>query len=130
MRVGGVHVFFEFRIALRIPGEVLRRRHPLGFAADGEPLQAHAVETEVELVRLAHADDVVVLLPPQQHLDRVLGVERKVIANQRAALRTERQVVADAFVLHQRFGDLEGVDHRLQRGSPTASRLSVRAADR
>ena len=78
MRVGGVHVFLEFGIALRVPGEVLRGRHPLRFAADGEPLQAHAVETDVELVPLAHADDVVVLLPPQQDLDRVLGVERKV----------------------------------------------------
>ena len=47
---------------------------------------------------LAHADDVVVLLPSQQDFDRVLGVERKVIANQRTASRAERQIVAEAFV--------------------------------
>ena len=116
MRVGGVHVLFELRIALRVAREVLRRRHPLRFAADGEPLQAHAVETEVELVPLAHADDVVVLLAAQQDFDRVLGVERKVIANERAALRAERQVVADPLVLHQRLGDLERVDTGWQRG--------------
>ena len=74
--------------------------------------EQRAVETEIELMPLAHADDVVVLLAPQQDLDRVFGVERKVIANQRAAPRAERQVVAEALVLHQRLGDLEGVDHR------------------
>ena len=111
-----MHVFFEFGIALRIPGEVFRGRHPLGLAAHGEPLQPHAVETEVELVRLAHADDVVVLLPSQQDLDGVLRVERKVISNQRAALRAERQIVAQALVLHERFGNLERIDDRYARG--------------
>ena len=85
IRVGGVHVVFPLGIALRVAGEILRGGHPLRFAAHRELLQADAVETDVELVRLAHADDVVVLLASQQDLDRVLRVERKVIPDQRAA---------------------------------------------
>ena len=61
---------------------------------------------------------------------RVLAVERKVIADERAAARTKRQVVAHLLVLHERLGDLERLEDRSQCGSPTARRLIVRAADR
>ena len=40
----------------------------------------------------------------------------KVLANERAALRSERQVVAHVLVLNQRLGNLEGLDHRMQSG--------------
>ena len=80
-----------------------RAGHALRFAAHREPLETHAVQPDVDLVRLAHADDVVVLLAPEQNLDGVLGIQREVVANQRAALRSERQVVAHLIVLHQRL---------------------------
>ena len=47
---------------MKLSGAVI----PFAFAADGEALQAHAIEANVDLVRLAHADHVVVLLAPQQ----------------------------------------------------------------
>ena len=106
-----MHVLFEFGVALGVAGEVLGGRHPLRFAADGEPLQENAVEAHIELMPLSHANDVVVLLPSQQDLDGVVPVDRKVIADERAAPRAERQLVAEPLVLHQRLGDLEGVDH-------------------
>ena len=48
MRVGRVHVLFEFGIALRIAGEVFRVRHPFCFAAHGEPLQQLAVQPDAD----------------------------------------------------------------------------------
>ena len=112
--IRGVHVHLELRITLRIAGKILGRRHALRFAADCESLQQHAVQPKLELMGLAQSDDVVVLLPAQQNLDRVLRVEREMIANQGAALRSKRQVVAHTLVLHERFRNLERVDHRLE----------------
>ena len=66
-------------------------------------------------MRLAHADDVVVLLPPQEDFDRVLRVEREEVPDQRAALRAERLILAEPFVLHERLGNLERVDDRIER---------------
>ena len=63
--VGFVHVLLELRIALRIAHKRQGHRHALGFAANGESLKPHAVEPNVELVRLAHAHDVGVQLAPQ-----------------------------------------------------------------
>ena len=48
-------------------------------------------------------------------LMRVLAVERKVIANRRAAARPERQRLARPIVLDQRRGNLERVDDRIDR---------------
>jgi hypothetical protein len=84
--VGGVHVHLPLRIALRVAGEALRRGAAAALAADGELPHACTVDAHVDLVRLAQADDVEIQLPPQDDLDRVLAVARKVMADRRAAL--------------------------------------------
>ncbi|MEZ5420500.1 MAG: hypothetical protein R2708_24595 [Vicinamibacterales bacterium] len=63
--VGRVHVQLVGRLAhdLAVPGQ--RPRHPGGAAAHGEALHAHAVDADVERLRMAHPDDVVVDLPAQ-----------------------------------------------------------------
>ena len=108
--ISRLHVHFPFGIALILSDKTLCRRPALALATHIEPLEERAVQADFDLVRIAHADDVVVQLSSQQHLDGVLAIDGKVMANHRAALRPKGQIVARPFVLHQRFGDLIGVD--------------------
>src|SRR5262249_606449 len=105
-----LHVFFPRVIAgkprlaiTRITGS---RGPPLAFAANGEPLHQRTVETDVELLRPAHAHDVVLILPPQTNFDHVLAINRKVVANRHAAARSERQVFALKILLDDMQRDL------------------------
>ena len=86
----------------RVWGAVL----PVILAADGERLDANAVDTDVELLLAVEAGDVVVDLPAEANLDQVLGVHRKVMANREAAARPERQVFAELTVLQRQVGDV------------------------
>ena len=60
-RIGSVHVDLELRTALRVAGETLGVGIALRFAPHREALDADAIQSNVELMRLANADDVVVL---------------------------------------------------------------------
>ena len=115
-RIRRVHVHFPRGIALRVPREALGRGHARAFAAHGEPLDEHAIEAHVNLVRFSHTHQIQIQLPLQHHLDAVLAVERKEIANRGAAARPEWQRLARPIVLDQRRGNLERVDDRIDRG--------------
>ncbi len=75
----GLHVGFPFRIAgkpgLAVAGVACRSRSALGVAAHSEPFQKRAIETDIELLRPAHAHDVVLVLPAEANLDQVLAVD-------------------------------------------------------
>ena len=57
-RIGRVHVGLEFGRSLRVAGESLRHGRALGLAAHCEALDADSVQPNIDLMRLAHADDV------------------------------------------------------------------------
>ena len=116
--IGGVHVDFPFRIALCVAGKALRRRQSFPAAADREPLDQRAVQADVDLVRLAHADQVQIELAPEQHLDAVLAIQRELIGDRDATARPEGKIVARPIVLHQRGGNLERVFYRADRTIP------------
>ena len=76
----------------------MRRRAVLG-AADGEARQSRTIQTNVHLVPVAEADDVVVDVRLQLHANRVFAVDRKLVRNRDTAARSERQLLAHAAVL-------------------------------
>ena len=112
--ISRLHVHFPFGIALILSDKTFRRRPALAlaFATNLETLEERTVQSDFNLVRITHADDVVVQLSSQQHLYRILSVNGKVMTNHRAALRSEGQIVARPLVLHQRFGNLVRVGER------------------
>ena len=90
------------------------------------PSSAH-----VELLRPAHAHQVVLILPPQPDLDQVLAVDREVVVNGDAAARSERQIFALPIVLHDVQRNFERRRApELAGGRPVASRVTCRATDR
>ena len=103
-RVRGVHVELPLGVAddLAVPRQ--RSGSAFGLATHGEPFDAHAVDPQIEVLAVAHPDDVVVDLTPQPHFEGVLAVEREVVAYRQAAARSERQVFVDAHVLLQQRG--------------------------
>ena len=117
-----LHVLFPLGIAgkarFAVAGVAGRGGPALGSAADREPLQQLAVEPDVELLRPAHAHDVVLILPAETDFDEVLAVDRKVVANGDAAARSERQIFALPIVLHDVQRNLEGLERR-NRGRKT-----------
>ena len=114
--ISRLHVHFPFGIALILSDKTLCRRPALGLTTHIEPLEKLAIQADFDLVWIPHADDVVVQLSSQQHLDAVLGIDGKVMANHRAALRPKGEILARPVVLHQRFGDLIRVDDRRHGG--------------
>ena len=114
-RIGRMHVDLEFGRALRVAGEILGHGRALGFATHREAFDADSVQPDIDLVRLTHAHDVVVELPPEQNFDRVIAVQRKVVMDERAALRSKRQVVAHMIVLHEEAGVSVSIDRRVER---------------
>ena len=110
--VGGQHVVLPFRVAGRVAREILRRGHAFAFAADGEPFQQRAIEPDVDLMRLAHTDEVVVELPLELELDEIFAVHGELIIDGNAAARAERQILAHPLVLHEVALDLEDIDDR------------------
>ncbi len=115
-RVRGMHVDFPARVALRVAREALGCRQPLAVAADGESLEQRAIESQVDLVRLAHANQVEIKLPLQDDLDRVVAVEREVIPDGGAAARPEGLALVRAVVLYPRSRYLERVNDGVERG--------------
>ena len=116
---GQLHVGFPFGRAgeagFAVAG-VARRRGPAGCrAADHEPLDQFPVEPHVELLRPAHAHQVVLILPAQPHLDRVVAVHRKLVTNRDAAARAEWQIFVLSILLHHVKRNLEGLEHRHRR---------------
>ena len=107
-------------VQIRLPGRVARlgdrerdRRGPAaGLAADREPLDQRAVDPDVELMRRAHAEDVVLPVRPQLDLDEVLAVDREVIRDGHAAPRAEWQILTLAVVLPQEQRHVEGLEAR------------------
>jgi hypothetical protein len=110
--ISRLHVHLPLGISLILSDEALGSRSSLGLAADGEPLEQRAVQSKLNLVRIAHPDDVVVQLSAQQHFYRVLAIDGKVMANDGAALRPERKIVSRAVVLYQCLGNLVRVHDR------------------
>ena len=97
------------------PAKLAAAGRPCGFAADREPLQQLAIETNVELLRPAHALEVILILALQANLDEVLAVDRKIVVNRDAAARSERQVFALPVVLHDVQRNFECFDRRARR---------------
>ena len=83
--------------------------------ADGDQVHALAVDADLDLVRRGQAADEADVGAPQLRLDRVLAVEGKRVANQRAAAGAERQAV-DVTGLRQVEPDAVGLVGRP--GSP------------
>ena len=111
-----LHVRFPFGIAgkagFAVAGVTGRGGPALSFPSDGEPFQQLAIEPDIELLRPAHAHDVVLILPPETNFDEVLGVDRKDMPNRDAAARSERQILALPIVLHHVQGNLECLEAR------------------
>src|SRR5262249_48031594 len=109
-----LHVFFPLGVAgksrLTIARVARGSGSPLCFTANGKPLHEGAVQADIELLRPAHAHDVVLILASQSHLDRVLAVDRKVVTNSRAAARPKREVFALAIFLQDVQRDFESLD--------------------
>src|SRR5437016_5386788 len=93
------------------------RRLGRGSTTYRQTLDSHAIEPDVQLLRRSHPEDVVVVGFLQTDLDAVLAVDRKVIANRETAARPEREVVADAIVLHHVERNLVRVGNRAGRGT-------------
>ena len=111
---GDLHVLFPAHVpgeaGLAGAGVAGRGRPALRSPPDHEALQQPAIEPHVELLRPAHAHDVVLVLPAELHPDDVFAVDREVVANCHAAARAERQILALAVVLHDVQRNLERLD--------------------
>ena len=116
---GQLHVGFPLGRAgearLAVAGVARRRRRARRLAADGESLDELAVEPDVELLRPAHAHQVVLILAAQPDRDQILAIDRKLVANRDAAARTERQVFILPIVLHDVQRNLEGLERGARR---------------
>src|SRR5712691_457155 len=91
--------------------EVRSRRHryanlevvvaDLALPTHHEQLDAAAIQTNIQLALLRHADDRRRVLPTlKTNLDDVLGVERKMMADGNATPGADREVAAFTFGLH------------------------------
>ncbi len=116
---GQLHVGFPLgragKARLAVAGVTGRGRCAGRLAADDEALQQLAVETDVELLRPAHAHQVVLILPAQADLDQILAIDREHVANGDAAARSERQIFILAIVLHDVQRNLERLERRARR---------------
>ena len=82
-------------------------------AADVEQLQPQAVEADIELLADVETLDGVVVEPPSEvDPQPVLAVGRKVVAHGGAAPRSEREILAEAALLHEKGRDLVGRNRR------------------
>ena len=117
---GHLHELFPARVAgearLAGAGVAGRRRSAFHVAPDHEASEQPAVEAHLELLRPAHAHDVVLVLPAEAHLQEVLAVDGEVVPHGEAAPRAERQVLALPLVLHDVQRNLERLDARRHRG--------------
>ena len=124
-------MYFSHRVVagkarLAVAGVAGRGGPALRAAADGEPLQQLAIEAHVELLRPAHALEVVLILPLQPHLDR--GTRRR--PESRGGSRCRRAI---------RAADLRSADRPASRaaesrtsrapGSPAAGRSRAASPD-
>src|SRR5437667_22232 len=112
-----LHVLFPFGIAGKAWLTVARvtggGRSAVVFASDGEAFQQLAIEADVELLRPAHALEVILILPLETNFDEVLAIDRKVVVNGETATRSERQIVALPVILHHVQWNLESLEPRI-----------------
>src|SRR6266567_7067129 len=99
--VGGMHVQLVIGIAhyFAIPGQWTE--DAFRFASNDEALDQLAVDTNLELLRRSHSDDVVIDLPPQAHFEFIFAIQREIVMHSETAARAERQFVAYSNVLFQ-----------------------------
>ena len=99
----GLHVLFPLRIAceprLSVAGVARSRGPSLRAAADGEAFEQFAIQPHIELLRPAHAFEVVLILALQPHLNEILAAYRKVVANRDPTPGAEWEVLALTIVL-------------------------------
>ena len=109
----------EVLLPLGVPGfgdrEGGGRGPARGLPADGEPFYQLAIDADVELMRSAHAADVILPVRLETDLDEILAVDRKVIAHRVAATGPEREILVLPDVLHQQQRDVEGFEPRHRR---------------
>ena len=119
---GELHVLFPLGIAgkprLTVTRVAERGRTSFGRASHGESLDQFAVETDVELLRPAHAFQVVLILTLQSDLDEVLTIDGEGVRDRDAATGSKRKVFALSILLDHVDGDLEGLDPRTRRRQP------------
>jgi len=101
-----------------VPGKADRGRHPRCLAAERELPDAGAVKTKIDLVCFVDPADIADVVGPQTDLNPILAVDRKVMANRRAAARAEREVFALLVVLEQVQRDIVGLDDGATGGWP------------
>ena len=116
---GKLHVFFPLGIAgktwLTIAGVTGRGGPALCTAPDREALQQLAIQANVELLRPAHALEVILILPLEANFDEVFAVNRKVVVNRDAAARSERQIFALPVILQHVQRNLKSFEPRTGR---------------
>ena len=79
---------------------------------------------------MTHPDDVVVDLPAEPNLERILAVEGEVVAHGEAAARAERHVVTETHVLFEQPGHPVGDGGRRLAEGGVADRLTADLARR
>ena len=128
--VGVMPVVLPFRVSVHAARIAPGGGPARALAPDGEQRQSRAVQADVNLVRLPEAHDVAERFAPQADLEDVLAVDRKVVTDHDAATRPERtsSLIWSSWAILRgtRYVSMTGPDG----GSPTARRLSLRAADR
>ena len=124
---------FPLRIArkpgLTVAGVACRRRSALGFAPHGEPFHERAIETDIELLRPAHAHDVVLHCLRRRTLISIAIDWEK---SWRTAMppRDPNGRSSPAGRPARRSAELHTSRVPLEAGRPTASRVTIRATDR
>ena len=108
-----LHIGFPFGIAgeagLAVAGVAGRRGPALRAASHGETLEELAIQPDIELLRPAHALEVILILALEANFDQVLAVHRKIVVNRHAAAGANRQVFAHAVFLQHMERNLEAV---------------------
>ena len=98
-----MHVQFVIGIAddFAVPGQWAT--DAFCFSAYRETFDQLSIDADIQLLRRAHADDVVVNLPAKPNLEGVFAIKREVVADREATARSERQFFAGSDVLLEQF---------------------------
>ena len=106
------HVFILRPLAVLGPRYISCCRLAIERAAHCEQLDSFPIQPDVELVRLAEAENVIISISLQADSDGVLGIEREVMANRDSATRPEREPFAHALLLHEVPGNIVSLKGR------------------
>src|SRR5262249_44133911 len=105
-------VVLPFGVSVDTPGKTPGRRPALARAPDRKQLQSYTVEADVYLMGLTEADDVIEGFSSKTDFERVVAVDRKVVMDHKAAMRPERDLLADLVVLGHPSGGTVCLDGR------------------